>query len=285
MRHHPQADELAQISRHLALLEWEWGQLCAELQQRRYNPNQPREPAGTAIGGRWVSELGSGAPIPLFGSKPKQPEGERIQEANALAVPLVQWGLPLIAGAAVYAWKAGVDLYRSLSQSNAPGQQSVLTFNAKDFVPGKENSLALVEVGTLTQDQFQTYCPRLEDVQTRTDIIARQVREENPWMSPQQYGTRVHTELNRQIRGLSDPDYTSEVSILKGRADDEYYGKKGSIRVDVIEQSRPGIACVYDIKTGNTGLTGNRMAEIAGEVYHAYGLVKRVIVTEVRPRR
>jgi hypothetical protein len=48
---------------------------------------------------------------------------------------------------------------------------------------------------------------------------------------------------------------------------------------------RKGTVCVYDIKTGKSGLTQARVAEIAREVHRAYNnpLPQRIIITEVRP--
>ena len=66
------------------------------------------------------------------------------------------------------------------------------------------------------------------------------------------------------------------------------YGQMDSIRIDVLENAGRGVVCVYDIKTGqsrHSGLTFNRMQEIAKNVLSAYPHVQRVIITEVRPRR
>jgi hypothetical protein len=70
--------------------------------------------------------------------------------------------------------------------------------------------------------------------------------------------------------------------------EDGVYGKKDSIRIDVLENAGRSVVCVYDIKTGQgprSGLTFNRMQEIAKNVLTAYPHVQRVIITEVRPRR
>jgi len=45
--------------------------------------------------------------------------------------------------------------------------------------------------------------------------------------------------------------------------------------------------CVYDLKTGDSILNARRMLEIAGRVFeneHIYGPIKRVIVTETKPK-
>ena len=104
-------------------------------------------------------------------------------------------------------------------------------------------------------------------------------------MSPQQFGTLVHAHLKQQIDRLGNPAFRAEVSRLKGQAADAKYGASGSIRIDVLEYVGGGTVCVYDIKTGESGLSPKRMAEISESVFRAYPNTQRIIVTEVRPRR
>ena len=80
----------------------------------------------------------------------------------------------------------------------------------------------------------------------------------------------------------------NEPRVPAGRRDGgqwttDRYGEKGSIRVDVLENRGNGTVCVYDIKTGQSGLSPARMAEIAGTVFRTYAGTKRIIVTEIRP--
>lgn len=61
-----------------------------------------------------------------------------------------------------------------------------------------------------------------------------------------------------------DPDFVAEKSFWKDR--EVRYGEPDSIRVDVLENTKKGPVCVYDIKTGQSGLSLPRMAEIARNV-------------------
>ena len=63
------------------------------------------------------------------------------------------------------------------------------------------------------------------------------------------------------------------------------YGEFRSIRVDVLENVGNGTVCVYDIKTGDRGLSISRMDEIALNVNRLYPGTQRVIVIETRPTR
>jgi hypothetical protein len=60
-------------------------------------------------------------------------------------------------------------------------------------------------------------------------------------------------------------------------------GEKGSIRVDVYEKVSDDLVCVYDIKTGRSGLSYKRIEEIAAAVAEKYGKEARFIIIEIRP--
>jgi hypothetical protein len=88
---------------------------------------------------------------------------------------------------------------------------------------------------------------------------------------------------------MNDPDLRSEVSYLKAAEEDDgskkvYRGMKGTIRVDVYEDTQKGTACVYDIKTGRSGLSKARIIEIVTNVYKR-SKPERIIITEVRPQQ
>jgi hypothetical protein len=63
------------------------------------------------------------------------------------------------------------------------------------------------------------------------------------------------------------------------------YGTLGSIRIDVHERAANNTACVYDIKTGKSGLSGSRFAEIARTVLLNQPSAQRVIVIDERPTK
>ena len=82
----------------------------------------------------------------------------------------------------------------------------------------------------------------------------------------------------------ADPNFRAEYSLIKSQ-EAEYYGEKGSVRVDVLENVGNGTVCVYDIKTGDKGMNVSRMDEIAFNVNRRYPGTQRVIVIETRPGR
>jgi hypothetical protein len=191
--------------------------------------------------------------------------------------------------------EAALALFTALSARNTPGQRAVFDFNAREFLRDPQGTLdPKRNVKLLNQQEVENVCRKLDDVQRRTDRVASAVRADRPYLNPQQFGTAVHTDVAHEINDPRKPDgspkdsnYRAEVSYWK-MAEDGVYGKKDSIRIDVLEDAGRGLVCVYDIKTGQSrrsGLDLGRMREIAENVLGAYPHVKRVIITEVRPRR
>jgi hypothetical protein len=175
-------------------------------------------------------------------------------------------------------------LFTWLSGRNGPDQQAAIAFKARDFRPGDGGSINLESVGLLDRDKVNAECPRLGEVQARTNAAAAAVDREGGNFTPAKYGTAVHTNLKRQIDDLRDPDFVAERSFLKGR-ENVRYGEKDSIRIDVLENVGNGTVCVYDIKTGERGLSMARTVEIYREVQANYMGVQRIIISEIRPRR
>lgn len=247
------------------------GLLTRENKHNQYNPDQPRIPGGEDGAGRWTSEGGGG------GGKPTR-------VAFLGAVP------PVAAAAAVGARmavqktiEAGLALYTALSARNSPDTQAIVQFSAHDFRPS-EAGKAITSVGTLNRDQVEAVCPRLPEVQERTETAVAAVKSGQPNLMAQQYGTAVHTHVKEQIAALEDPNFVAERSFLKEKTDVSY-GDKNSIRVDVFENVGDGTVCVYDLKTGIRGLSMARMAEITDHVFKRYPTTSRIIVTEIRPGR
>jgi hypothetical protein len=61
------------------------------------------------------------------------------------------------------------------------------------------------------------------------------------------------------------------------------YGIKNSIRIDVFEKRDKQTVCVYDIKTGRSGLSPARRADILAHVHGTYPGATHIIIAEVRP--
>lgn len=198
--------------------------------------------------------------------------------------PIAELARGGIGGSGVRATIQGaLTLFTWLSSRQGAEERTVLAFRAFDFQPDTSAPPQLSYVGRLEQDKVEAACPRMGEMQARTDAAADAVRREGLSLTASQYGTAVHTRLKHQIDNLRDPNFRAEVSLLKeieGR-----YGGKNTIRIDVFERVGNGTVCIYDIKTGGKGLSMGRITEMTRRAYEIYEDTRRIIVMEARPRR
>jgi hypothetical protein len=257
-----------------------------------YNPSQPRVPRGYRNGGQWTDGdftllhqafAAPGLVAPFVGS-----EVAKDLATALLAAPLLR-----------FAW---------LSIFNGPKGRAIIKFRAREYrsVEEKdENAFTLDPVKWLSEDEVGKMCERLADVQRETDEAVTFVRKNRKDASTRAaFGSAVHARIKYKIHGPYDEpkyeNFRAEKSYWKWKEEtialdpDERkrleqeeigYGAKGSIRVDVLEKTRNGTVCVYDVKTGlNSPLTGPRMDEIARAVARVYG-PRPIVVTQVTPSK
>jgi len=99
-----------------------------------------------------------------------------------------------------------------------------------------------------------------------TNILARAADTVNylPGLSPQTYGTLVHTAFAAAVRvarlpGIGFWDVETTFSLEA----DARYGSKDSIRTDVVLRNEVGeIIAIYDVKTGESDLSRKRINEL-----------------------
>jgi hypothetical protein len=176
-------------------------------------------------------------------------------------------------------------LFAWLSTQNNRDRTAVFGFKANEYrAEGSPEKPKAVWVGSLTRDEVSDACKKLMDVQDRTDAAVDQVRKAGNYKGPSDFGTKVHKIVADGINAQGDPNYIAEVSVMKSRLEEAYYGKEDTVRVDAFEnRPRPKTVCVYDPKTGKAGLSLPRFGELAHTVERVFPGTKRIIVVEVRP--
>jgi hypothetical protein len=189
--------------------------------------------------------------------------------------------------------EAGRVLYNALSSQNSAEQRACVAFTSREYRPGRSIAEPAVFVGMLNRVDVESACKRLGEVESITNGAYKFALDEPMTRRPAELGTRVHWLIAREVNGFApsthgrkphrDPNFVAEASFLKAK--EETYGTPGSIRVDVLEDAGNRTVCVYDIKTGKSGLLPGRSREIANAVRTHYGPANRIIVTEVRPRQ
>ena len=85
-------------------------------------------------------------------------------------------------------------------------------------------------------------------------------------------------------------DLHAEVSAYKIAAETDgssvpLYGYPRTIRIDAVEYREDGTVCVYDFKTGQSGMTRQRFLELGRAGYVQRSGAARAIVIQVRPTR
>jgi len=252
-----------QFPSDFAALKMKWSGMKFAALIRKYDPNQPRVPAGNPDGGQWTSIGGEDSDSESF--------EDLVQPVFAPAVP------PVIA-----AVEAALALFAGLSALNNRDSRAIFEFNARGYDRDGDPS-DFVNSRVLTRDQVDSECPRLNEVQQRTDFAAASVNR-GDYARASEYGTAVHKNLADQIKALNDPNFRAEISMLKTEGAARY-GQAGSIRVDVFERVGNGTVCVYDIKTGTEGLSLARFHEIASRVLKSFPETTRIVISEIRPSR
>jgi hypothetical protein len=265
-----------------------------------YDPNQPRVPTGHRDGGQWTGG-GSGlldAILGLGGGDLAATNrlGQSIAGAETHQAFAPGFADPrrLIVQKTI---EAGLALFAWLSARNSRQQQAIIEFKThgheyvRDDASGSQFELRGVRL--LTQEEVKKVCEKLKTVQRLTDdAVSSTLRHRNE-MSPTQYGTAIHTYVSHAI-GKANPDFKAEASLLKlqeemkengvvYRGNWTDYGIKNSIRIDVFEKRDEQTVCVYDIKTGRSGLSPARRAAILAHVHGTYPGATHIVIAEVRP--
>ncbi len=289
-----------EFSREKVLREIYSGNLYS---QKAYNPEQPRLPRGQPGAGEWVGDnsgrvrvadnSGTGAFLHLARDfrVPRLPPVTNphyvpIPQRNPAQNPPPNPGntprSPIGDGAA-----AAIMLYNRLWGNPEPGLRPAIEFNSTEYNRvGEHPDFGIARVRELTRENTQAYCPRLAEVQSRLDRIDQEVRDQFPYLNPQNHGTEVHYRLAAEINDQKNPNFIAEKSFLKTSEVEAIYGQKGTVRIDAYERVDTPTVCIYDIKTGRARLGISRMGELATTSLKNFGpSATRIIVTEVRPVR
>jgi hypothetical protein len=250
-----------------------------------YDPNQPRRPAGSSGGGQWT-DTGDGRRVGTY--EPSQInhavlEGESLADITAGRLPTehvqARPNQRRFPNPIEFADAVRLGLYNEWSARNGSNQRAIVEFRAAQY---RRDTLDIARVAVLSRSEFGNRCPLLERVQSFTDEAATEVKGSGITLSPQQFGTAVHTLLRQKIIMFNHPNLNAEISFLKGREED--YGVKGTVRIDGLERVNHDTVCIHDIKTGRAPLTFSRMLEMVVNSQKMYGgQIRNFIVTEVRP--
>ena len=168
------------------------------------------------------------------------------------------------------------------------GDRSVVAF--KIWTGGTNGEVVSLHQETLTQEQVSEVCEFLPDVQAQTNEAATENLPQRATMTPTEWGNLVHWAIYHRVVALKEAHPTAfanvfpEIAIDKNRLDSSArlgpkYGQAETSRLDVLEKVSATTYCVYDVKTGTSGLSRKRLLEILKKL--PKGVL--VYIMEVRP--
>ena len=214
-------------------------------------------------------------PAPATPSTPRYPEGQ--SPLDRLVTPTA-----IILRGAVVLYQMLTAAPQAMGAS--PVDTPAMAFGAWDY-SSSERDVAPVMTGTLTREQAAQFCPLLPRAQAWADEAAAFYGPVRPVLGPQLFGISVHSWVRAAAEAVGSPNLKAEYTIDPAQEgeDEGRYGKLGTIRLDLIDY-RPelGLACVFDIKTGNAQLKPPRILQIAAAVAKHFGFVQFIII-EIKP--
>lgn len=211
-----------------------------------------------------------------FTAQGAEPEA-RVQSARSSALATAA------AAVAKRTVEAAIALFGALSRQNDRHGTAALGLTATEFSTSGAPNFDTTWVGRLNRQELDAACPSFGMIQALADEAAAEVKSQIDGLSPQEFGNRVHMLIAKRVKDLNNPNLKAELSLYRDGSPDAFYGRLDTIRLDVLERVNQETVCVYDHKTGRTGLSIRRTAELAEIVYRNFGEVVRIIVVQIVP--
>jgi hypothetical protein len=138
-------------------------------------------------------------------------------------------------------------------------------------------------IGDLSQEKVDAACPAYPTVQSATSFWYAQITAENPDATPQQIGMMVHQEVAAAFVG--QPGFKVNAGFLDGESlpTGLRVAVAGSSFLDVLHDVGDGTICIFDIKTGISGLGSQQIYQYWDAATDAFKYAQRIYILEVRP--
>jgi len=267
-------------------------------------PANGERPAGGTVQVRPYTRMQDGKQVQVSGYQRASTGGKGAPRGSGpLATPVVAPALPLMLGGLLGLGTA-LGVFGTLNRQRAEGQGQrggraetpVLVLpslrGARNPAAGAAEG-ARAKVEQLNEEELRDACPKTEEFGDMLRRIAAGIPREG--RSAQQWGTEVHMAMKREIirkygeaaGQSSDPRIRAEISFLDGK-EGTIYGTRGSTRLDILHHVEgTNDICIYDIKTGERGLSeeqARRAIEEATKFAGRQGILNpRIYIVELRP--
>ena len=137
-------------------------------------------------------------------------------------------------------------------------------------------------IGQLSQEEVDDACPAYPQVQSVTSSSYDTVTAQNPGATPQQIGNMVHQKVAAAFFG--QPGFKVNAGFLGDTELPNGLRVAGSSFLDVLNDVGDGTICIFDIKTGISGLGSRQINQYWNAAKQAFeGYAQRIYILEVRP--
>lgn len=236
----------------------------------KFDPNQPRVPAGNSDGGQWTDSGGgidpivTGATLAQSASKPgssawigrAQQIGRQIDRNIPLRAivrshPVIRSVASLLSFLKTpeleYPLADAVQQYNAIAAAEDPHVVPLLSLRAKQFTKGDSDTKIWASVREVDRETFSKLCPNYFTVQTQAEMVANTMGPMRLYGTPQNYGNQFHARLAVAIRLLNNPNLHAEYPIWKPGENvpqslykiRPYRGESGTIVPDIYEEVSP----------------------------------------------
>ncbi len=184
---------------------------------------------------------------------------------------------------------AALVLYSHWLGTRQANEEIVLAFKAEEFEVGADSP---VWVSKRTREEVIKMCgEKFNELQDLANSIAASTSRRD-FPDPADFGKKVHTKMKNEIHGPDetpkDPNLRAEISLQEKEdgsgTEEARYGAKDTTRLDIYHDLGNGTVCVYDVKTGKSGLGKKQISKIAKRV-NRFRKPKRFVVVEIRTGR
>jgi hypothetical protein len=193
-------------------------------------------------------------------------------------------GLLTLAFVALYAAQRSVPASQGLVQDDEP----IIVLRTWDVARGTP---VPIHVDTQSDEIFRRSCQHREAVEMWALEAIAKADNVQEVTSAQTFGIRAHKILKDKVDAMRKNvseiygNLSAEISFVDYHEQSVPYGTKGSSRLDILEDRRKdmGAICVYDMKTGATGLTAARLTRIGKLVAKVFRDTTLFYVIQIGP--
>jgi len=136
-------------------------------------------------------------------------------------------------------------------------------------------------IGDLSQEEANDACPALPEVQGATTSSYDRIFVQYPDATPQQIGNMVHLDVAAAFEG--QPGFKVNAGFLGDTELENGLRVAGSSFLDVLHDVGDGTICIFDIKTGFSGLGSRQIYQYWAAATNAFTDARRIYILEVRP--